>query len=152
MLQRLLVALVVLALFGGPAQAVAQDTAGQTLFEQRCASCHVKPDPATRAPAFEQLRAMEPEAVHAAVTKGSMATMALGLSPAELRQVAEYATGRALSAAPAPGDAAAMPNRCAPRPLGDPFAGPAWNGWGVDLSNTRFQPARAAGLTVDTVP
>ena len=152
MLTRPLAAFAVFTLCGGSTQAFAQAAAGQTLFEQRCASCHVKPDPATRAPAFEQLRAMEPEAVHAAITKGSMATMALGLSPAELRQVAEYSAGRALSVATAPGDAGAMPNRCAPKPLGDPVAGPAWNGWGVDISNTRFQPAGAAGLTAESVP
>jgi polyvinyl alcohol dehydrogenase (cytochrome) len=29
---------------------------------------------------------------------------------------------------------------------------PMWNGWGVDASNSRFQPARAAGLTAETVP
>jgi polyvinyl alcohol dehydrogenase (cytochrome) len=27
-----------------------------------------------------------------------------------------------------------------------------WNGWGVDLSNGRFQPAKAAGLTADQIP
>lgn len=36
-------------------------------------------------------------------------------------------------------------------PLGDPGATPAWNGWGVDVQNTRFQPAKDAGLTADQV-
>ncbi|HEX5432001.1 MAG TPA: PQQ-binding-like beta-propeller repeat protein, partial [Bryobacteraceae bacterium] len=31
-------------------------------------------------------------------------------------------------------------------------SGPAWNGWGVDISNTRFQPAKAAGLKAGDVP
>src|ERR1019366_8969203 len=30
--------------------------------------------------------------------------------------------------------------------------GPAWNGWGADSSNSRFQGAKAAGLTLDQVP
>jgi polyvinyl alcohol dehydrogenase (cytochrome) len=30
--------------------------------------------------------------------------------------------------------------------------GPRWNGWGADLSNSRFQPAEMAGLTRDRVP
>ena len=30
--------------------------------------------------------------------------------------------------------------------------GPRWNGWGADLSNSRFQPAAMAGLTRDQVP
>jgi len=38
---------------------------------------------------------------------------------------------------------------------GDPsrsFSGPQWNGWGVDLDNSRFQPADAAGLSADQIP
>jgi len=31
------------------------------------------------------------------------------------------------------------------------FSGPQWNGWGVDLDNSRFQPASAAGLSPDQV-
>ena len=126
--------------------------AGQALFERRCASCHVTPDPSTRAPSLDQLRASSPDSILAAVTKGSMRPMALGLSPDELRHVADYAAGRPLSTAPREGSADRMPNRCAPRPLGDPFAAPSWNGWGVDIANTRFQPAKAAGLTADMVP
>jgi polyvinyl alcohol dehydrogenase (cytochrome) len=34
-----------------------------------------------------------------------------------------------------------------PDPLGDIAAKPAWNGWGADIRNTRFQPAKDAGLT-----
>lgn len=130
--------------------AAAQDS-GPALFEQKCATCHVSPAPGTRAPTLEQLRASTPEAILAAITTGSMATMATGLDEAERRLVAAHAAGRAFGSAPT-ADAASMPNRCAARPLGDPLAGPAWNGWGVDLANTRFQPARAAGLTAETVP
>ena len=36
--------------------------------------------------------------------------------------------------------------------LPDPSKGPAWNGWGVDAHNTRFQSAEGAGLTVAQVP
>jgi polyvinyl alcohol dehydrogenase (cytochrome) len=32
------------------------------------------------------------------------------------------------------------------------LTGPAWNGWGDNTSNTRFQDAAAAGLTADQVP
>src|SRR5690348_429230 len=38
------------------------------------------------------------------------------------------------------------PNNQAP---GDPAAGPAWSGWGVDIQNSRFQTAHDAGLTAD---
>jgi polyvinyl alcohol dehydrogenase (cytochrome) len=30
--------------------------------------------------------------------------------------------------------------------------GPQWNGWGVDINNSRFQPAAMAGLTPEQVP
>jgi polyvinyl alcohol dehydrogenase (cytochrome) len=33
----------------------------------------------------------------------------------------------------------------------DPSATPAWNGWGADLSNSRFQPSRVAQLTAAQV-
>ena len=29
---------------------------------------------------------------------------------------------------------------------------PSWNGWGIDLTNARFQNAKAAGLTAADVP
>jgi polyvinyl alcohol dehydrogenase (cytochrome) len=48
------------------------------------------------------------------------------------------------------------PSRCAPQMmaarLGDPTAGPRWNGWGAGITNTRFQPADQAGLPADQVP
>jgi polyvinyl alcohol dehydrogenase (cytochrome) len=34
----------------------------------------------------------------------------------------------------------------------DPSAGPSWNGWGADASNSRFQPAEAAQLSAAQVP
>lgn len=132
------------------ASAWAQDS-GQALFEQRCASCHVNPAPATRAPTVDQLGAMTPEAIFASISTGSMAPMATGMDEAQRKLVAAHAAGKAFGSAP-PGDAAAMPNRCAAKPLGNPVAGAGWNGWGVDLANTRFQSAQAAGLTADSVP
>jgi polyvinyl alcohol dehydrogenase (cytochrome) len=37
-------------------------------------------------------------------------------------------------------------------PMGDPSASPAWNGWGADASNSRFQPEKAAQLSTAQVP
>ncbi len=47
--------------------------------------------------------------------------------------------------------ATALFGQCNAR-LGDPASGPAWNGWGVDTSNARFQTEKAAGLTAAQVP
>ena len=120
-------------------------------FDQKCASCHVKPAAGSRAPTREQLQGRAPEAILATMTTGGMAPMAAGLTEAQMRNIAEYVSGRAFGTAEA-GHAATMKNQCAAKPLGNPLAGPAWNGWGVDASNTRFQPAAAAGLTAATVP
>jgi polyvinyl alcohol dehydrogenase (cytochrome) len=45
-------------------------------------------------------------------------------------------------------------SKCAQNLVGFPqrLDGPRWNGWGADLSNSRFQPAAMAGLTQDQVP
>jgi polyvinyl alcohol dehydrogenase (cytochrome) len=44
-------------------------------------------------------------------------------------------------------------NQCdANPPFSDPASTPAWNGWGADLSNSRFQSAEAAQLTAAQVP
>jgi polyvinyl alcohol dehydrogenase (cytochrome) len=46
----------------------------------------------------------------------------------------------------------AQSGQCAgSRSINDPGAAPAWNGWGVDLSNSRFQPAKNAQLTPSQV-
>ena len=51
------------------------------------------------------------------------------------------------------GDAKKMPNPCRKNPtLSDPASGPAWNGWGADSGNTRFQPSQSASLTAAQVP
>jgi polyvinyl alcohol dehydrogenase (cytochrome) len=36
--------------------------------------------------------------------------------------------------------------------LADPAAGPAWNGWGSDISNSRFQTAKAGQISASQVP
>src|SRR5215510_2992075 len=50
-------------------------------------------------------------------------------------------------------DAAQMPNVCSNKPaISDTSSSAAWNGWGADLSNTRFQSQSAAGLVAERVP
>jgi polyvinyl alcohol dehydrogenase (cytochrome) len=45
-------------------------------------------------------------------------------------------------------------SKCEHNPDGfpQPLDGPRWNGWGVDIKNSRFQPATMAGLTPEQVP
>src|SRR4029079_1919834 len=134
-----------------PASASAQAIQMLGVFEQRCGSCHTKPAADRRVPDRDSLRQRTPEAVYDALTTGSMKVNAEGLTDAQKKMIAEFITERPLGAALA-GQASAMPNRCANTPMGALLAGPAWNGWGVDGGNPRFQPAAAAGLTADQVP
>ena len=124
--------------------------AGFGIFQQQCMRCHGKAGDA--APSAVAIRDLAPEKIFDVLTASGGVHAALKLSEEQKRRVAESASGRLLGSA-ASGDAKQMPNHCSANPpLADPVAGPAWNGWGADLSNTRFQPARAAGLTTEQVP
>lgn len=68
------------------------------------------------------------------------------LTSAERAAVAEYLSK---SAAPA---VKARPGYCAANSDSLATDDPGWNGWGVDIANTRLQPVTAAGLTRKTVP
>ena len=125
---------------------------GQGLFIENCSTCHKYASDAPKAPSQQTLMHMTPEAVLAALTTGPMAVQVQSLTDQQKRLIAIYLGGRPLGSAEA-GEAKTMPNRCAANPdLGDPLAGAAWNGWGVDIANTRFQPAKAAGLSASDVP
>lgn len=130
------------------AEAAAQVPDGEALFEAHCAACHLA-DVVPRALAIDNMRALPPAAVVGALTDGAMQAQGAELSAAERRAVAEFITGR--RAAPR---ARAAAGACAPPPSEWPGmdGGPAWNGWGVDVTNRRFQPAAQAGLAAGDVP
>src|SRR5207244_2525178 len=104
------------------------------------------------APSPNAIREMSPERIYEALTSGIMKDQGAKLTDADRRGVAEFMSGRPLGSASA-GDAKNMANQCRSNPaMTDPSRGPAWNGWGADTSNSRFQPAQAAGLTAAQVP
>jgi polyvinyl alcohol dehydrogenase (cytochrome) len=123
--------------------------AAQVVFNKNCASCHQNVKASTdenaaakSAPSTETLGQMTPEAIYAALTTGAMIQQAQGLTNDERRIVAEFFGGRPLGSAEV-GDAKHMTDHCSANPaMGDPSASSSWNGWGNDLGNTRFQPAR----------
>src|SRR5579862_5190715 len=123
---------------------------GMSAFERECTKCHGNAS-VDRAPSPAAIRQMPPERIYAAITTGIMATQAANLSDEQKRRLAEYMGGRPLGSA-ALADASQMPNKCAAAPLSDPAKGPAWNGWGVNAQNTRFQSAEGAGLNVAQIP
>ena len=138
-----------------PTAASAQVTAAQgyVTYEDRCAMCHGTKSLVPNAVSREALRSFPPERVLKALTTGTMAANASGLSEQEKRGLAEYLTGRPFGNA-ADRSAKAMPNRCADgMPMRDPSSGPHWNGMSPDpTTSARFQPAAAAGLKAEQLP
>ena len=125
---------------------------GFGIFQQKCIACHGNPQ-FERAPPPSALMQFTPERVYESLKTGLMANV-IGnqLSDDEKRAVSESATGQRLGAAGS-GDADKMPNRCPSNPPLEKTAKlPAWNGWGADVQNTRFQSAKAAGLTAADIP
>ena len=125
---------------------------GISAFERECTKCHGNAA-VERAPTPAAIRQMPPERIYAALTTGVMKTQAANLSDEQKRRLAEYMGGRPLGSA-ALGDASQMPNHCAAdsRIPPDLSKSPAWNGWGVDVHNTRFQDSEAAGITPAQIP
>jgi polyvinyl alcohol dehydrogenase (cytochrome) len=152
MRRRMLVLLSAVSLVLGlwPASAVRAAEDGASLYKQLCASCH---DAGTdRAPNREALLSMSAERVLSALESGPMLSMAAGRTGTERRAIAEFVAGKpfaqALSTTPS---AQAMCRAGAAGPA-DPLSGSAWNAWGVNTANTRFQEGASAGLTAADVP
>jgi polyvinyl alcohol dehydrogenase (cytochrome) len=124
---------------------------GFATFQTRCTGCHGNPA-VERAPSPTALRAMTPERIYESLTTGSMQAQSKDLNDAQKKALAEFMAGRPLGSA-RQGDGKNMPNQCTSNAtLADPTQGRGWNGWGNNLSNTRFQTASAAGLTAAQVP
>lgn len=149
---RLLLFVSVLVCIGSAAVPVsAQDAA--SLYGKWCAVCH-EPNAESQAPGRDVLSQMAPEQILAALETGPMVAQAQGamISRAERRALAEYLSGKAFGSAPSnPIPQAAFCADSANK-FQNSLTGPLWNGWGVTITNTRFQPAADAGLTADDVP
>ena len=122
---------------------------GAALYSQYCSQCHDATN--SRAPSRSVLQSMTLEEVLRTLSTGSMASIAQERTNAERMAIALFIAGKGSEA---PSASADMSGQCAQKPVGFPqrLDGPRWNGWGVDLSNSRFQPAAMAGLTQDEVP
>ena len=81
-----------------------------------------------------------------------METQASALTDRDKRNVALFLTGKAV--AETAGGVARMTNSCPANPALPSRLDvmPAWNGWSPDISNARFQNARAAGLKPADIP
>jgi polyvinyl alcohol dehydrogenase (cytochrome) len=120
---------------------------GEALYGARCASCHE--GQVARAPVRAALAEISQVDIRLALTSGNMKQQAATLTPAEIDAVASYLSKIAPEKPQGPIDT----NLCPP---GAPFAArrdqPHWNGWGVDVTQHRFQPAAMAGLRAQDTP
>ena len=136
----------------GPSVTASPGTeSGIATFQQRCMSCHGNPN-VPQAPAPDAIRQMTPEKIYEALTIGAMKPQGDALTEDQRKMLATFLSGRPLGSLKA-GDAKDMPNQCASNaPMADPAKGSEWNGWSPDIVNSRFQNAKAAGLTAGQVP
>ena len=126
----------------------AQTRSASELFQARCATCHSGAAD-SRAPGRQTLAMAAPEAIVRTLTVGTMQVQGAELSPNERRAIAEFLTRRKVNDA----GPAVTSGRCTlSPPLCDPETTPRWNGWGITVTNTRFQPAVAARLAPSAVP
>ena len=119
---------------------------GQALYREHCASCH--DGGASRAPSRAALEQMSVENIRFALTKGSMSSQGAELTPAQVDSLATFLSKLDELKAQGPIDT----NLC---PQGGPSFSPSedqphWNGWGVDATQHRFQPAAMARLSAKT--
>ncbi|MDR2214189.1 MAG: PQQ-binding-like beta-propeller repeat protein [Pseudomonadales bacterium] len=132
-----------------PLTSQAQDDPGEALFTQRCAACHVNPDPAVNAhaPTREDMARFTPNSIYAALTDGQMRLQVADVSDEQLRAVARFLTGNEVS-----NQTLEITSNLCPSnpPLLDPQARGIWNGWGPDVHNTRF--AENGGLSAADLP
>jgi polyvinyl alcohol dehydrogenase (cytochrome) len=125
--------------------ASAQAPDGKALFAANCAMCH-SPGGDSRAPLPEVLRQRPNESIVVALEGGVMRSQGAGLTSLERRAVADF-----LSPRTAASEQPVKENSCsanAPRMAN--LNG--WNGWGVDLVNSRLQTTAAAGLRAEDIP
>jgi polyvinyl alcohol dehydrogenase (cytochrome) len=121
----------------------AQDAAA--LFEKHCVSCHQAGNE-RRAPLPSALKLLSKERILGALELGSMMAQGAALTADERLALAAY-----LSAGPSKVEEHSKAGACAAATYSISSGEAAWTGWGVDLANTRFQPAKSAGLDRDKV-
>jgi polyvinyl alcohol dehydrogenase (cytochrome) len=106
-------------------------------FSARCATCHDTHK--DNAPERYSLSRYTAEDIFASLTTGDMKQYAADLTDIQRRVLSVYVAGRPFGSSPA-GDASSMPNHCAASAKTALTPQPGeWNGWGIDLNNSRFQ-------------
>ena len=117
---------------------------GTRVYIARCQQCHDQNSDA-HAPLPEALATRSWEAILQSLETGAMRAQGAQLTPEERRAVARYLGKAGPSVVPA------MTGHCSAgaKPQSNTAS---WNGWSPDERNSRFQTAKAAGLTAQQVP
>ncbi len=126
----------------------AQD--GAALYREHCASCHDSPQ--GRIPSIATIKQMTGEAVYAALTNGAMKSQTNGLSTQQVLSLLVY-----IAPAGRTDTKPAFEKSCtgnAPGSSDQPLrpGDNSWTGWSPSITNSRYQDAKAAGLTAAGVP
>ena len=126
----------------------AQD--GAALYREHCASCHDSPQ--GRIPSIAAIKQMTGEAVYAALTNGAMKSQTNGLSTQQVLSLLVY-----IAPAGRTDTKPAFEKSCtgnAPGSSDQPLrpGDNSWTGWSPSITNSRYQDAKAAGLTAAGVP
>jgi polyvinyl alcohol dehydrogenase (cytochrome) len=96
------------------------------------------------------MKQMTPEHILAVLEQGVMKAQAAERSRAQRRSLAEYLSGKAIGSHP---DLIPRSAFCSGGgSFNTSISGPAWNGWGATITNSRFQPGAAAQLAAADVP
>jgi polyvinyl alcohol dehydrogenase (cytochrome) len=124
------------------AGAALQAQEGEKVFQTICSKCHR--DGAPDAPAPSTLRSLPWQTILTALESGKMTAIGGTLSGDQRDAVAKYLGTAGAEAIPQ----SAHCSGAAPAMKG----APGWTSWGIDASNSRFQSAKAAGLSSADVP
>jgi len=115
---------------------------GEKVFQTICSKCHR--DGAPDAPAPSTLRSLPWQTILTALESGKMTAIGGTLSGEQRNAVAKYLGTAGAEVIPQ----SAHCSGAAPAMKG----APGWTSWGIDASNSRFQSAKAAGLSSADVP
>jgi polyvinyl alcohol dehydrogenase (cytochrome) len=130
-----------------PAPAFAQQDGAASYF-RNCAQCHEQRNGEIRAPSRNVMAAKSADEILRTLQSGVMAIAAKDVSEPDKIAIAEYLSGKPLEQKRG---ALADGGRCQATLPVSASEGPQWNGWGNDITNSRFQSAAAAAITPETV-
>lgn len=133
----------VLVLLASASGSIANAQNGPQLYQKHCAMCH-EGAAVTRAPARAVLSQMSPEVILSALENGTMKQQGAALTPDERKAISVYLSGKSFSSN------TTRVGYCSNSPGISPKSSANWNGWGVDVANSRFQPS-PTGINEQTV-